>query len=426
MLMIRTFSALALLVIASAPVTAQDTPTPPGAALRIFLDCQSCDFDYTRQATRWAEFVRDRTVADVHVLVTQIGTGAGGDEYTIELVGLGRFAPRADTLRFISQPTATDDEERQGLTRTLHLGLAPFAARTPAAALLALTYGAREDDDDERSPVGSDPWRAWVFEIGVEGSIEREQRQRDSEISGSLEASRVTAIWKSGLEVNADRSDSRFELEDRTVTTTRESYNAGGVVIRSLGGHWGAGAEASISSSTFENTRRAVRAAPAIEYSVWPYTEATRRQLTLQYSVGVSSYSYREATIFDKLKETRPTQTLVVSYDVQQRWGSADASFEYANYVDDRKQYRLEFDGELSIRLTRGLELELGANVSQIRDQLSIAKRDATDEEILLELRDLRTDYRFDARVGLSFTFGSIFNSVVNPRFGSGPGSILR
>ena len=53
-------------------------------------------------------------------------------------------------------------------------------------------------------------------------------------------------------------------------------------------------------------------------------------------------------------------------------------------------------------------------------------KRDATPEEILLERRALLTNYRYGAFVGISYTFGSIFNSVVNPRFGTGPGSILR
>jgi hypothetical protein len=76
--------------------------------------------------------------------------------------------------------------------------------------------------------------------------------------------------------------------------------------------------------------------------------------------------------------------------------------------------------------LFRGLELELSARASQIRDQLAIAKRGATDDEILLELRDLRTNYLVDASIGLNFTFGSIFNSVVNPRFGGGPGQLLR
>ena len=109
-----------------------------------------------------------------------------------------------------------------------------------------------------------------------------------------------------------------------------------------------------------------------------------------------------------------------------QPWGSADASVEAAAYLDDLTQNRLELDAEWNLRLFRGMELEVGANIEHIHDQMSIPKRDATDDEILLERRALATDYRFDVRVGFSYTFGSIFSQVVNPRFGSGPGQILR
>src|SRR5690606_495456 len=100
-------------------------------------------------------------------------------------------------------------------------------------------------------------------------------------------------------------------------------YGSGIVVIRSLGNHWGAGAEATVRSSTFQNIDLAYRSAAAVEYSVWPYADATRRQLTFQYSVGVSSFRYIELTIFDKLRETRPTQSFIVGYDVEQPWGEA-------------------------------------------------------------------------------------------------------
>jgi hypothetical protein len=39
--------------------------------------------------------------------------------------------------------------------------------------------------------------------------------------------------------------------------------------------------------------------------------------------------------------------------------------------------------------------------------------------EVLLRLRELATEYSFDFGVGLSYTFGSIYNNVVNPRFGN-------
>lgn len=427
---LRLCLAVLLSALAAPGVGAQDTTAapPPTRELRVFLDCpqRGCDFDYIRTETPWVAHVRDRTVSDVHVLVTRLQTGAGGQEYTIALVGQGAYAGRVDTLRFLSQPSQPSDLVRQGLTRTIQLGLVPFAARTGNATRLRIVVEGGEDGrDTDANPTG-DRWNAWVFEVGAGGNFDFEERQQDVAVDGFADARRITERWKIGVSGRLNVQRSEFELDDRTVTNTRESYRGGAVAVRSLGAHWGAGAQVSASSSIFDNTRLLVRAAPAIEYSVFPYVEATRRQLVFQYSVGVSSYQYREETIFDKLREVRPTQSFIVGYDVQQPWGTADAEVEAASFLDDFEKFRLQVNGSLDLRIVRGLELEIGGRASLIRDQLSIVKRDATPEEVLLERRALLTNYRYFAYAGISYTFGSIFNSVVNPRFGTGPGSILR
>ena len=428
-------AAMAAALFITGPARAQvPASTPAAKALRVFLDCDFCDFDYVRTEIAWVAYVRDRADADVHVLVTRIGTGAGGSRHTINFVGLGGFAGRSDTLEYVTQPTDVEDAVRSGLTRTIQLGLVGYAARTSQAGRLRVAFDAPDDEDDEerRNPPGQrDPWNAWVFEIGADGSVEREEQVNDRQVEASLEASRITQAWKFGVAARAEFLRELFEVEDaegneRTVTRQREEYAAGGIVVKSLSSHWGVGAESVVSSSTFQNTRLAVRAAPAIEYSLWPYEEATRRQLTFQYSLGASAFDYREETIYGKFSETRPTQALVIGYDVRQPWGNGDATLESAGFLDDFTQYRLEFDGDIEIRLFRGLSLEVGGRAALIRDQLALVKRAATPEDILLRLRELRTDYQYDLSVGFSYTFGSIFNSVVNPRFGDGPGSILR
>jgi hypothetical protein len=49
---------------------------------------------------------------------------------------------------------------------------------------------------------------------------------------------------------------------------------------------------------------------------------------------------------------------------------------------------------------------------------VSIPLEEATPEEVLLRLRRLRSGYENDLKVGLTYTFGSIFNTIVSPRFG--------
>jgi hypothetical protein len=78
--------------------------------------------------------------------------------------------------------------------------------------------------------------------------------------------------------------------------------------------------------------------------------------------------------------------------------------------------------GNLSFRITRGLDLNVGASYSRIRDQIFLAGGDLTNEERLLELQTQQTDSRRSLNFGLSYQFGSIFNNVVNNRFPGGGG----
>jgi len=53
-----------------------------------------------------------------------------------------------------------------------------------------------------------------------------------------------------------------------------------------------------------------------------------------------------------------------------------------------------------------------------IHDQLGLVKGGVSPEEVLLRRRDLETQYYYYTSIGFSYTFGSIYNNVVNPRFG--------
>ncbi|MEX0893077.1 MAG: hypothetical protein WEB88_12995, partial [Gemmatimonadota bacterium] len=59
--------------------------------LAVFLDCGFCDETFIRQEMTYVDYVRDREVAHVHVLVTRENTGAGGQAHTFDLIGRGPF-----------------------------------------------------------------------------------------------------------------------------------------------------------------------------------------------------------------------------------------------------------------------------------------------------------------------------------------------
>ena len=57
-------------------------------------------------------------------------------------------------------------------------------------------------------------------------------------------------------------------------------------------------------------------------------------------------------------------------------------------------------------------------NYSIIHDQLGLVKKALSTEEVLLRRRELESQFFYYTSLGCSYTFGSIYNNMVNPRFG--------
>ena len=66
--------------------------------------------------------------------------------------------------------------------------------------------------------------------------------------------------------------------------------------------------------------------------------------------------------------------------------------------------------------MVKGLSFNVGGGASLIRDQIFLAARGQTPEQILTQRRALASNYNVFVFAGLSYSFGSIYNSVVNPR----------
>lgn len=164
---------------------------------------------------------------------------------------------------------------------------------------------------------------------------------------------------------------------------------------------------------------------PGIEYDLFPYSESTRRQLRILYSAGFNLVHYMDSTIFNKMKENLWLHSISASYEVLQKWGSIDFTLGYSNYLHDWSKNNLSFNGYLSLRVAKGLNVTFGGGASLIHDQLNLVKQDLTTDEILLQRKELATQYQYFTSFGFTYTFGSIYNNVVNPRFGnSGSGGM--
>ena len=403
---------------------AQNARDSPDDRVRVFIDCVriECDMDFMRTDIPFVDHVRQREAADVHVLVTAERTGSGGRAYMIQLLGQRRMAGRTDTLRVVGAVDATDDDERRSLARSIKLGLVPFVASTPLASRLDVSFA------EATTPVAAtpkrDPWNFWVFRLRGNGFTNGEKSTKFFNGFASLSANRTTEAWKHSLSFNGDYSESRFTFATGSFNSYAHGYSMNALAVKSLTAHWSLGGRSSAGASTRTNQDLAVRIAPALEYNVFPYSENTRRALTLLYSPGLTHFRYTRETIFNRSAETRPTEALQAAYDVKQRWGSIHTSLEGSHYFHDPSKWRVESFTNMDVRLFKGLSLNFFGSAALIRDQLFLPKVGATQEEILLQRRQLATSYRYFGSLGLSYSFGSIYNNVVNTRFNSFGGTL--
>lgn len=387
------------------------------SAPKVFIDCKRCDIDYIKTEITFMNYVWDRKEADVHILITVQRTGSGGREYTIAFIGQKDFANLQHTLEFFSNRTETQDEIRRGLVQILKLGLGPYVAQSPIAAGISIQL-----DQEVKATDVEDKWNFWVFNASFSGRLSGEEQRNSTTFSGNLSANRVTPASKlrMGLNIYYDR-DNYYVDEERT-TSISESGDFNGLYVKSISEHWSVGAWLSLSSSTYRNIEFAYTLHPAIEYNFFPYSVSTRRQLRILYKIGYGSYQYQEETVFDKTSEYLFNESLLITLELNEPWGTAEFSLQGSHYFHDFGKNMFKISGELSFRIFKGLSLNIRGNYSATRDQLSLPKGEATLEEILLRRVELASGYRYFTSIGLSYRFGSVFSNVVNPRFGDGGG----
>jgi hypothetical protein len=417
-----------LAVLAPAARAGQATTTPPpqttaaaaAGPLRVFLDCDYCDESFMRTEITFIDYVRDRTDAELHVLVTSQETGGGGREFTLKFIGLGRFAGIEQTLTYVSIQTATEDERRKGIAERLKQGLVRYALDTPLGEKLKVTFDAGAAKSAQTQS-GKDKWNLWVFRTSFGGSFDGEETSNSRSFRTSASANRTTEAWKVGFSANGSYRESSFELDEGEIfTTTQRNFSGDGMVVKSLTGQWSAAVLGNASVSTYLNYDLSARIAPGVEYDFFPYSESTRRLFTVQYTIGYDSFNYIEETIFGKLSEQLMDHRLQTSLSMRQPWGSAFGTVNFSQYLTQPDKYSISAFGETSVRLFKGFSFDVFGQIERTKDQLYLQRGEATTEEILVRQRQLATGYRYFMNFSVSYSFGSIFNNVVNPRFNRG------
>lgn len=397
------------------PSPATAPATAPPRIPRLFVDCKDgCDEDFLKTELTFVHYVRDKELADVHMLVTTKAAGNGGKEYSLNFVGYKGFSGLVDTLRFYTLASDTDELIRRKLITTVKLGLTRYLARTPLGLHARIDF----PDWDEPAAPRVDPWDSWVFNTDISAELQGEKSGKDLKFGGSVSGSRVTQALRIRLGYFMSYAENRFDFSGSTILSVARSEKLSSLFAIGLGEHWSVGLFGALSSSTYDNSKLWAHVAPAVEVDLFPYSEHSRRQLPIAYRVGYIFASYFEETIYDRTNESLYLHSLSVGLDLKELWGTVHIQAEASQYLHDLTKHRIEFESKLSIRLWEGFSLWTAGTVSIVHDQLGLPKSGATPEQVLLHRKELETSYYYYGGFGISFTFGSIYSNIVNPRFG--------
>ncbi|MCX6322353.1 MAG: hypothetical protein NTX93_11220 [Bacteroidia bacterium] len=391
--------------------TAPKSDTLRKDALNVFMEAS----DFIKKEIPFINYVRDIKVADVYIISTEENTGSGGSVSTFFIVGQGKYEGMADTLKCNFSPDETTDIRRAKQVKTLKMGLMRYVAKTPLAQFMNINFS-----EPLSETVSSDKWNSWVYSTNMQVYSYAEKSQKYGYLYGNLSANRITekSKFESSLSISLQKNKTIY-LDTLVYLSEYRDENLNLSYVKSINDHWSAGGYTYIKISSYNNYDLNVKIKPGIEYDIFPYSESTRHQLRLLYKVGLEINNYSEETTRNKLKETLACQSLSASLSVIQKWGSVSSSLTWSNYFFDWSFNNLSFNTSANLRIIKGLSFSIQGSAALIHDQISLPIGNATLEDALLQRKMQATNYSYWTSFGFTYTFGSIYNNVVNPRFGN-------
>jgi hypothetical protein len=385
-------------------------------ALNVFMNASS----YLKKEISFVNYVRDIKVADVYVIGTYQSTGSGGEANTYFIIGQNKYKGMNDTITVNTSPDDTEETARILEVKSLKMGLMRYVLKTPLAKYFDIKFTA-----PVKETISTDKWNSWVFNIGFQGYLNGQKSSSTNYLYGELSANRITEKSKFENELSYNRELDKIVFTDtNNVSTTYKTksqdkyFNT--LYVKSLGNHWSIGGSASIGTSYYSNYDLRISLMPGIEYDVFKYSESTRKKLLILYLVGLEINDYTSINQRLKDKEELSLQSLSASFAVIQKWGSINATLAWRNYFFDMSYNNLSLSGRVNLRIVKGLSFNASGSFSRVNDQISLPSSGASLEDVLMQRKMQATNYRFSTSIGLTYTFGSIYNNVVNPRFDGG------
>ena len=378
--------------------------------VKAYLDCSRCDENFIKQETSFLDYVRDQDLADVVILIRDIWNPSGGRSYEIEIDGNNEFTDIYSTTKVSGFSTDTSSSLRDKILNKLKLALVPFLDKAK------YDLNVKIDTNFDDLEINDDKWKNWVFELSGSYDSDKEESRRSNRYEIQFEIDKVTEDWRIGIDLERDERNREFYSDDDVYLSNRKTTSLRGRVVRSISDHFSAGVFFGAFQNTYENIDFNRYIAPAIEYSFYPYQDVLSKEITLAYRIGTGKRNYIEKTIYGYENQTLASQTLTLNVRFRQKWGNISSYIDGTQFFNDGTKKRFSLRSNLDIRVFEGLAVRFSGNVSLIREQYSLAAGNTSVEDLLLQQRRIASDYETNFSIGLSYTFGSIYNSIINTR----------
>lgn len=383
--------------------------------IKIFLDCNFCNEDYYKQEINYTEFVRDRSYADVHLLFFNQSNASNGRHYTIDFIGQNEFKDINDKLEFDTTGETTLEEKRQLILKNIEFGLLRYWIKNGLKD--KITISLEEENKDEEVEEIVDPWNKWTFRLGLRGFFNGQESSNSSNLNGSFRVNKTTEKNKFSLSFGVSNSKSTYKYEDEEIVSERKSSYAYISDVVSLNKHLSVGVFSNFGKSLFSNKAFYYSIKPGIEYNFFDYKDSQKKSLYATYKIGNVFNKYYDLTVFGEEEESLWQHNLEFGGGLVTNWGNISSSVEYRSYLHDASVNGFRANLNTNLRLFKGFSIDLYGSYGLSHDQINIRASGASLEELLLQQNQIQSGYDYYGSIGLSYTFGSIYNTIVNPRF---------
>ena len=385
----------------------------------VFIDYPYINLNYIKEQIPIVNYVRDQKEADVHVLFTSQKTAAGGTYFTIYFIGQNNFANLNDTVKYLTNQNDTEDISRKKMLKALELGFFEYLVQSGLSDKIDISYAEPQKKVNQK-----DAWDYWLFRSSLNGNFNGKANQNALYLNGSFFADRTTEDSKFNINISSSYNENRYTYNNGTETTEilnlsrAQSFNT--YIVKSIDSSWSWGIWGGIVSSTYANINVSAYLAPGIEFNIFPYSVSNEKQFRIDYMIKHIYNKYLQETILFKNEEDLWNNSLNMTLSLIRPWGNMSLNAYGSNYLNDFNLFDLGVNSSLSLQLFNGLSINVNVGYSKIQDQISLPLASVTLENLLTQNVQIQTNFNYWGGFGISYSFGSIYNNVVNPRFGGG------